>query len=152
MVLIEKKMNLFEVDNKYYLAHCIDKTASMGISPINGRKYPKMMAYQINEKYHHKEKIQEILSRYENNDYLRCILLDNVFHLVTKTKHYLKPTYHSLTESIIAMRNICEDNNIRYIAMPEIGCHADKLEWGMVREIIKEAFKNIDIEILVCSL
>ena len=31
--------------------------------------------------------------------------------------------------------------------MPKIGCGLDKLQWGKVREIIKEEFKDVDIQI-----
>lgn len=35
--------------------------------------------------------------------------------------------------------------------MPKIGCGLDKLEWDKVEEIIKETFKDCDIDILVCD-
>lgn len=152
MNLIENKINLFQVDNKYYLAHCIDKTASMGISPTTGKKYPYMMAYKINCKYNHKSKLQKILKEYNEHNFPRCILLDNVFHLITKSKHYLKPSYSTLRSSLEQMKCICIDKNIKYVAMPRIASCSDKLHWNKVREVIKSVFKNVDIEILICYL
>ena len=42
-------------------------------------------------------------------------------------------------------------NGINKIAMPMIGCGLDKLNWDKVSQIIKETFKDTDIEILVCK-
>jgi len=50
------------------------------------------------------------------------------------------------------MRRLIINNNIKFIAMPKIGCGLDRLQWGMVREIITEVFNDLDIEILVCHL
>ena len=41
---------------------------------------------------------------------------------------------------------------ITKLAMPCIGCGLDKLKWEKVREIIKEIFEDMDIEILICYL
>jgi hypothetical protein len=35
--------------------------------------------------------------------------------------------------------------------MPIIGCGLDRLQWDKVSEIIKDVFKDTDIEILVCK-
>jgi O-acetyl-ADP-ribose deacetylase (regulator of RNase III) len=82
----------------------------------------------------------------------KTVLIDRVFNLITKGRYYGKPTYQTIEKTIIEMKNICADNNIKYLAMPKIGCGLDRLSWGKVREIIKEQFKDIDIEILVCSI
>lgn len=56
------------------------------------------------------------------------------------------------------MKNFIVTNNkyakeqIQYLAMPKIGCGLDRLQWGKVREIIKDVFNDVNIEILVCSL
>ncbi len=34
--------------------------------------------------------------------------------------------------------------------MPKIGCGLDRLQWGLVREIVEEVFEGVDAEILVC--
>ena len=47
------------------------------------------------------------------------------------------------------MAFMCKQFNIKKLAMPKIGCGLDRLQWSKVRENIKEAFKDIDIEIVV---
>lgn len=49
------------------------------------------------------------------------------------------------------MREICQDNDIKKVAMPVIGCGLDRLNWNKVSEIIKKMFGDVDIEILVCK-
>ena len=39
---------------------------------------------------------------------------------------------------------------VKKIAMPKIGCGLDRLNWNIVRSIIKEVFEDTDIEILIC--
>ena len=50
------------------------------------------------------------------------------------------------------MKEIVIMNNIKFIAMPKIGCGLDRLQWDKVKEIIINTFKDIDLEILVCYL
>ena len=76
--------------------------------------------------------------------------MDNVFNLVTKEKYWHKPTYNSLTDALKSMRSACRYCNIKKIAMPMIGCGLDRLRWDKVSEIIKDVFKDENIEILVC--
>ena len=43
-------------------------------------------------------------------------------------------------------------NKINKISMPKIGCGLDGLQYDKVEKIIKEVFKDTNIEILVCYL
>ncbi len=49
------------------------------------------------------------------------------------------------------MKEDCEIRGIKKIAMPMIGCGLDKLKWDDVSKIIKDVFKDTDVEILVCK-
>ena len=138
-------------DEGYYLCQCLsaDLVAGAGIAVL------------FNKKLDMKNKL---LKRYPNGVYLNngafvpsCIYESNVFNLITKNKVWEKPTYETLKLSLDTMvlqllllksKNI----NIDKIAMPLIGCGIDGLEWKKVREIVKESFKNTDIEIVVCFL
>ena len=83
----------------------------------------------------------------------KCIEIDNVFNLITKEKYWQKPTYKSLEDSLIEMREkISKNGNIKRLVMPKIGCGLDRLSWEKVEPMIKEIFKNLDIEIIICYL
>lgn len=137
MILKEEKCNLFEVDEKYYLAHCISEDCEMGAG----------IAVEFQRRFKLKNKILE-----QHPMFPCCIMVDNIFNLVTKKKYYGKPTYDTLRHSLICMREYIVKKNIRNLAMPKIGCGLDKLQWNRVKEILQEEFKDIDIEILVCYL
>lgn len=72
------------------------------------------------------------------------------YNLVTKYKFYHKPTYETLRKSLEDLKwgyEVC--NCKETIAMPKIGCGLDKLKWTEVEKIIKDVFKDTDIEIVV---
>jgi len=138
LILREEKRDLFTVDKKYCFAHCISADYALGAG----------IAVQFQKRFKLKNKLKSI----GNGNHPECLNVDGVFNLVTKAKYSHKPTYNSLKESLIQMRDIMLYCNCKYVAMPKIGCGLDRLQWGKVREIIKEVFKDTAIEILVCRL
>ena len=150
MVLIEKKMDLFDVDlKKYTLAHCIsfDCEMGMGIAKIFNNKYPNMKPYLKRVLSSNHLKYPIALTYTEEDEYNTTII-----NLITKEIYWHKPTYETITKAINDMKEICEFCGVKYLAIPKIGCGLDKLQWNRVKEILNEVFSNIDIEILVCSL
>lgn len=75
-----------------------------------------------------------------------------LFNLVTKERCFHKPTYDTLYDTLVDMREQCEDFDITKLAMPLIGCGLDKLEWDKVKDVIEDVFENTNIEILICIL
>lgn len=137
MIYKEEKRNLFDINEKYYLAHCISSDCKMGAG----------IAVEFQKRFN----LRNALSKY-NTNYPICIQIGKVFNLITKDKYWHKPTYVSLTSTLFDMKNLAVDNNVKFIAMPKIGCGLDRLAWGKVREIIQDIFKDTDIEIIVCHL
>ncbi len=140
MVYNEIKRDLFTVNDKYYLAHCISSDCAMGAG----------IAVQFQKKFGLKGK----LTRHSEDvrKHPTCILEGKVFNLITKEKYWHKPTYNSLNLTLNIMRTIAESKNIKHIAMPMIGSGLDRLQWAKVREMIEDIFCDSDIEILVCKL
>ena len=149
MIYREEKGDLFELEG-YSLAHCISQDCAMGagIAVVFDKKFTGMKSY-----------CQRVIQ--ENNLSFPCIIpltvsYNNydifVFNLVTKRVCYGKPTYTTITKAIEDMAFMCKQFNVKKLAMPKIGCGLDRLQWGKVREIIKEAFKDTDIEIVVKHL
>lgn len=136
MKFIEEKGDLFSVSPKYYFAHCISSDFALGAG----------IAVQFDKRYNMRERLK--------NGNCTChignvILVDNVFNLITKKYCYLKPTYHSLEQAIITMKNIMYEMGVTKLAIPKIGCGLDRLEWKKVREILISNFMDTDVEILV---
>lgn len=133
--------DLFTVPQGYYLAHCIsaDFALGAGIAKVFDEVYN--MRFKLFKEYD--------MFKYERGD---ALLIDNVFNLVTKPKCYHKPTYDSLREALVEMREQMEMLSVTKLAMPKIASGLDRLEWARVYDIICEVFENTDVEILICEI
>lgn len=145
MIYNEEVKDLFTVSKNYFLAHCISADFALGAGiakEFKNRGVKKQLKY--NYSY---SKIGDALVTY-STDWI------GELNLVTKDKYYEKPTLKSLTKALISMRDIILTYPIEQhkIAMPQIACGLDRLKWENVSEIIKDVFKDTDIEILVCKL
>lgn len=137
MNYIEEQGDLFTVPKHYYLAHCISSDAAMG----------RGIAVEFNKRYDMKRKVlrhPEMTRKYPT-----CILEGRVFNLITKGKYHEKPTYETLHHSLLVMKAIAEDRDIKNIAMPAIGAGLDKLEWNKVRVMVENIFEDSNINILI---
>ena len=97
MKLVEKKMNLFTVPDKYYFAHCISADYALGAG----------IAVEFQKRFHLKEKLNDC----GTHIYPDCIKIDRVFNLVTKNKYWNKPTLLSLQHSLEYMKKYIKTNN-----------------------------------------
>lgn len=147
MIYKEEAKDLFSVPEDYYLAHCISADFGMG----------KGIVVEFNKRFNMKQKITELYPdgfRDPDGCYepIGCVLIDRVFNLITKKRYFDKPTYYSLEGALYFMREICQDNGIKKVAMPVIGCGLDRLQWDNVSNIIRKMFDDTNIEILVCKV
>ena len=145
MTIREENMDLFTVPQGYYLAHCISGDFALGAG----------IAKQFVETYNMREKLidQFPLEEDEKYGYVgEVLLVDNVFNLVTKPRCYHKPTYETLIKTLDEMKNYIVELKITKLAIPQIGCGLDRLDWDEVKELIEEVFDDVDVDILVCIL
>ena len=144
MTYIEEQNDLFNYEGKAWLAHCISSDFGMG----------KGIVTQFNERYNLKN---HMIKNFVRNNWCGkgyCIPVKEfkVFNLITKEKYFGKPTYRTIIQTLIDMKNYCIAHNIDTIAMPQISCGLDSLNWNKVSEIIKDTFKDTGIKIIVCKL
>lgn len=143
MRFTQQQGDLFELADEYYLAHCISSDLALG----------KGIAAEFVKRYDMKYKLK---ARYPNGvvneqgEWLNiCVLESRVFNLVTKQKYWQKPTYATLREALIDMRDQAVAIKVKKIAMPRIGCGLDKLNWEKVMKIINDLFVDTDIDIII---
>ena len=141
MTLKEINKDLFTVEQGYYLAHSISKDFKLAAG----------IAKQFDEIYNMEEKLNRIYGS-GFAEVGEAILIDNVFNLITKEKAFQRPTYDSIADALDDMKIQMDGLLITKLAIPEIGCGLDKLEWIEVKAIIEDIFGDTDIEILMCSL
>ena len=139
------KKDLFEMPKDYWFAHCVNATYELGAG----------IAKTFDEKYNMKYFLRFLYPQPKDNEAYwvgHALPAGNVFNLVTKVKHYDKPTYESLGIALKDMRRQCEEYGIKKLAMPKIGCGLDRLDWNRVESMILNIFNECDIEIVICYL
>jgi len=136
----EIQQDLFAMDDRYVLAHCISADARMGAG----------IAVQFRQRFG-LENLQE-QAKIEPLEIGRCYRVGRTLNLVTKAKFSYKPTYASFTQAVESMRDVCLEEGIVKLAMPQIGCGLDRLKWEKASGIIRHAFADTDVEIVVCTL
>lgn len=74
-----------------------------------------------------------------------------IYYLVTKerTGAGCLPTYDSLESALKTMRDHMVKNQVPTLAIPQIGCGLDKLQWNQVVDRLHNVFDDTDIEITV---
>lgn len=147
MIYKEEKGNLFELDSKYALAHCISLDCEMG----------KGIAVEFDKRFRGMKRwLKEMVVANDWNFPKTVPAIDKnkrvIFNLITKKNYWGKPTYATIGKCIIEMADYCLRHEIKYLAMPKIGCGLDRLQWSKVREMIVQKFEDLDIEIVVRSL
>ena len=75
-----------------------------------------------------------------------------IYYLITKAKATERPTYDNLKASLEDMKKHCVVHGVQTLAMPQLGCGLDSLEWEEVKTIICEVFANTNIHITVYVL
>lgn len=71
------------------------------------------------------------------------------YYLVTKPRYFHKPSYGTLGQSLAAMFDHMAANGIKRVAMPELGCGLDGLEWSRVRDLVANQISGKGIEVTV---
>jgi len=143
MVITEVSQDLFSIPQGYYLAHCIsgDYAFEAGI------------AAELDKRYDMRLKLHERFSipagkRFANVG--RALLVDNVFNLVVKERYFHKPELETIFAALLDMRARCDNNGIRFLAMPLISYGPDGPDWEHIRGLFEVVFADADIQILVC--
>ena len=141
MTITTEKKDLFTMPQGYYLAHCISADFALGAGIAKTFDAVYDMRFKLFKDYPD--------YTYHGGD---ALLIDNVFNLVTKDKHWHKPTYESLRKSLEMMKEWLSFLNVTKLAMPWIGCGLDRLNKDEVYNIICEVFEDMDIEIVICEI
>ena len=72
-----------------------------------------------------------------------------IYNLITKEKYNGKPTYDTLKQSLIKMKEHMVSKGVKEVSMPKIGCGLDLLKWELVKPIIEDVFQDSKIKITI---
>ncbi|VEN61189.1 unnamed protein product [Callosobruchus maculatus] len=74
-----------------------------------------------------------------------------LYYLISKEKSYQKPTYRTVWEALLDLREKLLTANVLKLAIPKLACGRDGLDWRIIRNMLEVLFRFTGIEILVCS-
>ncbi|VEN63597.1 unnamed protein product [Callosobruchus maculatus] len=74
-----------------------------------------------------------------------------LYYLISKEKSYQKPTYWTVWEALLDLREKLLTANVLKLAIPRLACGRDGLDWRIIRNMLEALFRFTGIEILVCS-
>lgn len=136
MSITEIKGDLFSVDEKTSLCHCVSADFAMGAG----------IAVEFKKRFGPIKPRDELCA---GTSYPLRAGDRTVFYLVTKTNYWEKPTYGNLHESLVAMKAQLDYLSIKKVAMPRIGCGLDRLEWDKVKKLIEKLLPGIEVLVYV---
>ncbi|WP_160680756.1 hypothetical protein [Clostridium sp. C8-1-8] len=142
MILQEKKLNLLELDAKYYLVHCISADYKMDT----------IISEKLDKKFNLKSQFRSIE---ESGTYIKkgtSWIIGKTINLITKSKYYEKTTYETIELTFSDMKETCQLENIKHLAIPLIVFKLEGLSLNMVRELINNTFRDTEFEILIGPL
>lgn len=136
------KGNLFKVNSRFVLAHCVSRDMALGagIAKQFRDNFPKM---DIDLNANKPERFPVVV-RWEGENRV-------IYNLVTKERYFNKPTRTSLEKTLIDLKKMMLDHNEKRLAIPLIGAGLDRLSWTPTEKYIKELFSDTEIEVLVCE-
>jgi O-acetyl-ADP-ribose deacetylase (regulator of RNase III) len=76
----------------------------------------------------------------------------HVYNLVTKKRYFDKPSYEDLKACLIQLREKLLAERVAKIAIPELGCGLDGLQWNFVLPIIRAILAGLQIDIYVYKI
>ena len=143
MTLIEIPVDLFEckIEGKNFLyVQCGSADLALGAG----------IAAQFNKHFDVRNKARE---KKEEVYVGKCIITHPgpVATLITKEKYWKKPDYNTLRLALIALKKETIEKRTEMLIMPHIGCGLDRLDWGKVKDVLWDTFKDMNICIIVCG-
>ncbi|XP_053954140.1 ADP-ribose glycohydrolase OARD1 [Anastrepha ludens] len=130
--------DLFNADEKYSMAHCVaaDMRLGKGIAVKFRNKFAQIPRLKKQNAKPGGVAILQDKSRF-------------IYYLVTKQSSWGKPTYQTLHSSLQAMKVHMLKHDVNKLAIPRIGCGLDGLVWQKVKDMLREIFKEVTVEIVV---
>lgn len=145
MIYNEVYQDLFTVDKKYALGHCVAQDGIMGagIAPV----FCKLFGNELRDVMRNADtNISDVVYFYSEKEQR------HIYNIITKKSSYGKPTRKTFNDAIYILRDTMIENKHKHLAIPLIGSGLDRLSWSENVKTIKKVFADTDIEILVCKI
>ncbi|KAJ8954739.1 hypothetical protein NQ318_011434 [Aromia moschata] len=139
----EEPRDLFQAPADFCLAHCVAADLRM----------PRGIALTFKKAFGQLEELRR--QRPEVGRVLQITAAEqekerSVFYLVTKQLSHHKPTYQTVWDTLVELRDVLLSQSISSLAIPKIASGLDGLDWRVIRSMLEVLFRFTGIEILVC--
>ena len=127
----EVKGDLFSAPSNFSLAHCVSADFRMG----------KGIATLFKQKFGGVDEL-----RNQNRQVGQVAVLSrcgrHIYYLISKERYWQKPTYNSLRQCLVELRNHMLGHAVHQLAIPRLGCGLDGLLWKKVQPMIVQVFSG----------
>ena len=140
MQITEHKEHLFDADPTNYLINCISSDFVMG-SGISISFRVKGVEQYLKRTYP---------TTWNGSGYALFSPISGhagVYNLIVKSRYYHKPTYETMKEALLDLKQHIPDDC--RLAMSHIGSGKDKLEWDQMKNIITDIFSDTNVNISI---
>ncbi|KAJ8949727.1 hypothetical protein NQ318_005048 [Aromia moschata] len=139
----EEPRDLFQAPADFCLAHCVaaDLRMSRGIALTFKKAFG-----QLEELRRQRPEVGQVLQITAAEQEKER----SVFYLVTKQLSHHKPTYQTVWDTLVELRDVLLSQSISSLAIPKIASGLDGLDWRVIRSMLEVLFRFTGIEILVC--
>ncbi|KAJ8946106.1 hypothetical protein NQ318_010405 [Aromia moschata] len=139
----EEPRDLFQAPADFCLAHCVaaDLRMSRGIALTFKKAFGQLE--ELRRQRPEVGRVLQITAAEQEKE-------RSVFYLVTKQLSHHKPTYQTVWDTLVELRDVLLSQSISSLAIPKIASGIDGLDWRVIRSMLEVLFRFTGIEILVC--
>ncbi|KAJ8947791.1 hypothetical protein NQ318_019463 [Aromia moschata] len=139
----EEPRDLFQTPADFCLAHCVaeDLRMSRGIALTFKKAFGQLE--ELRRQRPGVGRVLQITAAEQEKE-------RSVFYLVTKQLSHHKPTYQTVWDTLVELRDVLLSQSISSLAIPKIASGLDGLDWRVIRSMLEVLFRFTGIEILVC--
>ncbi|KAJ8938538.1 hypothetical protein NQ318_016908 [Aromia moschata] len=139
----EEPRDLFQAPADFCLAHCVaaDLRMSRGIALTFKKAFGQLE--ELRRQRPEVGRVLQITAAEQEKE-------RSVFYLVTKQLSHHKPTYQTVWDTLVELRDVLLSQSISSLAIPKIASGLDGLDWRVIRSMLEVIFRFTGVEILVC--
>ncbi|KAJ8946812.1 hypothetical protein NQ318_002091 [Aromia moschata] len=139
----EEPRDLFQTPADFCLAHCVaaDLRMSRGIALTFKKAFGQLE--ELRRQRPEVGRVLQITAAEQEKE-------RSVFYLVTKQLSHHKPTYQTVWDTLVELRDVILSQSISSLAIPKIASGLDGLDWRVIRSMLEVLFRFTGIEVLVC--
>ncbi|KAJ8937215.1 hypothetical protein NQ318_006636 [Aromia moschata] len=139
----EEPRDLFQAPADFCLAHCVaaDLRMSRGIALTFKKAFGQLE--ELRRQRPEVGRVLQITAAEQEKE-------RSVFYLVTKQLSHHKPTYQTVWDTLVELRDVLLSQSLSSLAIPKIASGLDGLDWRVIRSMLEVLFRFTGIEVLVC--